>query len=172
MAWKRSGVRFPLAPQTLRSTEISGSVSAVLGHGPTGYRAGTARLRPRGPSGRGWVQGRDAVAKRIVVAMLGCALVLLAGCAGDPDGGLGRAGVVITDAGGIDQAQAVAGAADGRLVVVGASIRSGGATRFVVARYLSDGTLDQSWGGRGLVTLDPGVAHNNGAEAVFLAPDG
>jgi uncharacterized delta-60 repeat protein len=74
--------------------------------------------------------------------------------AGDLDPTFGNRGKVTTAFGtGVAVLQAVVVQADGRIVAVGASSRTNG-NRFGLARYNSDGNLDTSFGGSGLVTTD------------------
>ena len=90
-----------------------------------------------------------------------------------PDGKLdpsfGRGGIVRTDVGGIDDANAVALQPDGRIVVVGSTGPSGGED-YAVVRYVPDGNLDPSFGRGGIVRTDVGGIDH--ARAVALQPDG
>ena len=89
--------------------------------------------------------------------------------AGDLDPAFGVNGVVSTDFGGFDTASATAIQPDGKIVVVGGS--NDREDRFAVARYNTNGSLDETFGGDGTVTTDfgPGFAHS---EAVGVLPDG
>ena len=85
---------------------------------------------------------------------------------GDPDSTFGTQGTVVTDVGGNDRAEAAAVQSDGRVVVAG---RSG--SDFALARYNTNGSLDASFDGDGLVTTDFG----GGQDAAFdlaIQPDG
>lgn len=79
-------------------------------------------------------------------------------------------GKVTTDVSGVGVAQAVAVQADGKVVVVGSA---NGDLDMVVARYNSDGSLDTSFNGTGLVTtsLDAGTRREGNA-TVLIQPDG
>ena len=92
---------------------------------------------------------------------------------GSLDTGFGGDGIVTTDfAGQADQANAVAVQADGKIVVAGLAARTGplGADNdFALARYNTDGTLDPSFGGDGLVTTDLGT-RTDIARAVVIRP--
>jgi len=77
---------------------------------------------------------------------------------GDPDATFGTQGTVVTDFGGDDRAEAVALQSDGKIVVVG---RSDG--DFALARYGTDGSLDATFDGDGLVTTD----FSSGLDAAF-----
>jgi uncharacterized delta-60 repeat protein len=91
------------------------------------------------------------------------------------DPSFGGDGVVRTDVKGAEQAlNALALQPDGRILAAGSSWPhesiTEGVPRFVVIRYLRDGSLDPSWGGDGkVVTFFPGRAYAAGAA---LQPDG
>jgi uncharacterized delta-60 repeat protein len=70
-----------------------------------------------------------------------------------------------------DRAYSVALQADGKIVVVGESIRSG-YRRFALARYNADGSLDTGFGESGLVLTDFGPAVHSSARAVAVQNDG
>jgi len=96
-----------------------------------------------------------AIARRAVVAGLALAM-LVAGAlpasaaAGHLDTSFGGDGKVTTDmSGGFDAANAVAVQADGKIVAAGEIGGAGG--RFGVARYDTDGALDTTFGGDGIV---------------------
>ncbi len=94
---------------------------------------------------------------------------------GSLDTGFGAGGIVETDfAGQVDQANAVAVQANGKIVVAGLAARTGVAgadNDFALARYLDDGTLDTSFGGDGIVTSDLGT-RTDIARALVVQPDG
>ena len=89
----------------------------------------------------------------------------------NPDGSLDATfdgdGVVITDLGGIDEAEAVALEADGRIVAAGLG---GPLFDFALARYNADGSLDASFGAGGLLTTDFG--NFDSANGIVIQPDG
>jgi uncharacterized delta-60 repeat protein len=92
----------------------------------------------------------------------------------DTDGSLdesfGDSGLVTTDiAGGADAAFGAAVLGDGRIVVVG-SARVAGNNDFAVVRYLSNGTVDTSFGTQGRTTTDFFAAGDR-AFAVVVQPD-
>ena len=100
----------------------------------------------------------------------------------NPDGTLdqafGAGGRVMTDFGvhGDDFSNAVALQADGRIIVVGQvgahfSQAPSADTAFGIARYNSDGSLDSSFDGDGLVNTDFGTTHDS-ASAVAVQNDG
>jgi uncharacterized delta-60 repeat protein len=68
-------------------------------------------------------------------------------------------------------AEAVAVQPDGKIVVAGYSVDSHATTMFALARYLADGTLDQTFGDGGKVTSVVGEA-GSAATALALRPDG
>jgi len=94
--------------------------------------------------------------------------------AGDLDPTFGTAGMVMTDINrSTDIAQAVAVQADGKLVVVGQTYKHNdfSGEDFVVTRYNTDGTLDNSFGSGGRVRTDfPGLAAV--PSSVVIQPDG
>lgn len=93
---------------------------------------------------------------------------------GTPDtafGPSGANGVVVTDAGGTDFANAVAVQADDGIVVVGhANVDfNADASDISLVRYISDGTLDTTFGNGGIVTTDLNGKFDN-AFSVALLP--
>jgi uncharacterized delta-60 repeat protein len=93
---------------------------------------------------------------------------------GDLDPTFGTGGMLMTDIHrSTDLANAVAIQADGKLVVVGQTYQNNDYSDedFVVARYNTDGTLDNSFGSRGRVRTDfPGLAAV--PSGVVIQPDG
>ncbi|MGW5457378.1 calcium-binding protein [Streptomyces sp. NPDC003996] len=81
---------------------------------------------------------------------------------GSLDTGFGSNGIQRTDFGGYDSAEALAVQSDGKIVAAGA-----GGGGFALARYNTNGTLDTSFDGDGLV-----VTPGGGAEDVKLQSDG
>src|SRR5262245_14520655 len=94
--------------------------------------------------------------------------------AGDLDPTFGTGGMVTTDINrSTDIANAVAIQTDGKLVVVGETYKNNDFSTedFVVTRYNSDGTLDNTFGVRGRVRTDfPGLAAV--PSSVVIQPDG
>ena len=86
-------------------------------------------------------------------------------------GSLGTAVTAITSE--RDSAQAVALQADGKIVVVGHTVRiNTNFTNFAIARFNSDGTLDPNFGnGFGFLTLDF-FGGTDSAESVLVQPNG
>ena len=84
---------------------------------------------------------------------------------GSPDIDFGGGGEVITDFGAFDYALAVAVQADGKIVAAGGS---GG--NFALARYRSDGSLDDTFGSGGKVISDMGGYDQ--VRAIALQADG
>lgn len=80
-------------------------------------------------------------------------------------------GKVVTTLEGSDQAMAIQ--PDGRIVVVGFSVQVGTGSDFTVVRYDVDGSLDESFGGDGVVVtpIGPGASRDE-AFTVALQPDG
>jgi uncharacterized delta-60 repeat protein len=90
---------------------------------------------------------------------------------GSLDAGFGVGGLVTTDlSGGSDTAYGAALQADGKIIAVGqASV--GGFNDFAAARYNTDGSLDTSFNGTGIVTTDLGKVDDQ-ARAVAMQKDG
>lgn len=98
------------------------------------------------------------------------------GGGGNPGGkraGFGPRGMVSTDFGGDDVANAIAVQGDGRIVAAG-----GNRSEFALARYTRDGHLDRSFGLRGEVVthvgpppVGSGPDERGGAEAIAIQPD-
>jgi uncharacterized delta-60 repeat protein len=93
---------------------------------------------------------------------------------GDLDPTFGTGGMVMTDLNrSTDLANSVAIQSDGKLVVVGQTYKNNDYSDedFVVTRYNTDGTLDNSFGSRGRVRTDfPGLAAV--PSSVVIQPDG
>jgi uncharacterized delta-60 repeat protein len=85
----------------------------------------------------------------------------------------GSAGTVRTDfSGNIDQANAVAIQADGKIVAAGSSFSSSKTVEdFIVARYNVNGTLDKRFGNNGKITTDF-FRNVDSIEALAIQPDG
>ena len=76
---------------------------------------------------------------------------------GSPDLTFGSAGITRTPVGaGEDMANAMVLQPDGRIVIAGSSIAADGRRDFALARYMSTGVLDTSFGTGGLVTTPVG----------------
>jgi uncharacterized delta-60 repeat protein len=91
---------------------------------------------------------------------------------GAPDPTFGAGGKVFTDfAGFTDTIYAIAVQDDGKIVVAGTSIVAGSSFDFAAARYLPDGTLDNSFGGDGKVTTALSTDIDI-ARALAIQPDG
>jgi uncharacterized delta-60 repeat protein len=90
---------------------------------------------------------------------------------GTPDTGFGSGGKVFTDFTSMDEAYAVALAADGQIVVAGSSYTEPRFYDFAVARYNPDGSLDPSFGDGGKLTTDFFRGFDN-ARGMAIQPDG
>jgi uncharacterized delta-60 repeat protein len=86
---------------------------------------------------------------------------------GQLDASFGPGGVVVTNVGREDAAEAIAVQADGRIVVAGWS-----ETVIALARYLPSGQLDATFGTDGKVVTNAGGDDYDGAEAVGVQLDG
>ena len=88
---------------------------------------------------------------------------------GSLDSSFGTNGIVLTDFGGSDVAKSVAIQPDGKILVAGGSDIGNGV--FALARYNSDGSLDNSFDTDGKVTTDIGN-FNDWGNSVVLQQDG
>jgi uncharacterized delta-60 repeat protein len=89
---------------------------------------------------------------------------------GTPDNSFGQGGRVLTDMGGqTNIAKGVVIQGDGKIVAAGSS-GQGGFTRFALARYNPNGTLDNGFGSGGRTYASP--EGGDGAEGVALQADG
>jgi len=109
-------------------------------------------------------------------AVLACVLVVVeAGPAlaapGDLDPSFGTGGTVTTAFTGGGFASAVAIQGDGKIVVVGSAAGSSGKGEFAVARYGTDGSLDPTFDGDGMVTT-PIAGGGDEATSVAIQPNG
>ncbi|HYV93556.1 MAG TPA: T9SS type A sorting domain-containing protein [Chitinophagales bacterium] len=88
---------------------------------------------------------------------------------GSPDNTFGTNGTVVTDLGGFDYALNLKIQTDGKIVVCGTMDHE-----FLVARYNSNGTPDNSFGasGKTVVDMSPGNAYGNIAFDLAIQPDG
>jgi uncharacterized delta-60 repeat protein len=122
---------------------------------PAGAAARDVAVQPDGKIViAGWVGGMFAVARYLPSGEL------------DPDFGVD--GLVTTELGAPgDAATAVALRPDGRIVATGTD----DGERFIVARFLADGTLDPSFGGDGIVGT-PRSVHFWGGEDLAIQPNG
>jgi uncharacterized delta-60 repeat protein len=118
-------------------------------------------------------------AGRTVVAgdMRGDFAVLRLNPNGTPDGTFGSTGLVTTDFGGkrFDRAQRVAIQSDGKIVVAGMAVNSGGVGnpangRFALVRYNPNGSLDTSFGDGGKETV-LGNLTSHGVGAIGIQGD-
>lgn len=89
-------------------------------------------------------------------------------CALDTTFGQG-VGMVVSPLDSFPTGQALALQTDGKIVVAG-SLRRSGVTYALIARYLTDGNLDSSFGGNGYLT--PTIGTSATARAVAIQPDG
>ncbi|MEU9160943.1 calcium-binding protein [Streptomyces sp. NPDC048424] len=121
---------------------------------------------------------RRTLGRAGVAAATGLALVLtLPGAAlaapGDLDPTFDGDGRVVTDFAGYDESRDMVVQADGKIVTVGLNTPpQGGAADFAVARYMTDGSLDTSFSGDGLVLSDLRGDGDDVANGVAVQPDG
>jgi uncharacterized delta-60 repeat protein len=99
-------------------------------------------------------------------------LVMRLNSDGTPDNTFGTGGITRTPVGtGEDMANAMVLQPDGRIVIAGSTIVADGRRDFVVARYMTNGVLDPSFGTGGLVTTPVGPS-DDVANALTLMPWG
>lgn len=115
--------------------------------------------------------------RRWVGAAFGLVLVIApmapAGAvSGDLDPGFGVAGKVVTPFPGGAHAKDLAVTPDQRIVAVGAAAGSSGHGEMAVARFLSDGSLDPTFGSDGMGTYPVGPDGIDEARAVVVQPNG
>jgi uncharacterized delta-60 repeat protein len=112
-----------------------------------------------------------------VFLALACLLVVLPmgrarAASGDLDTSFGGDGRVITNVSkGIDAPEDVAIQANGKIVAVGRASTPRGSVRFALARYRTNGSLDPTFGGDGLVFIDF-AGRSNAAFGVAIQQDG
>ena len=114
----------------------------------------------------GWSRGWAVLAAAAVVAALVGSVAQAADADFDPT--FGGDGKVVIDSGADDFAQGVAVQPDGRIVVAA----TGCDGDFLVARYLTNGDPDPSFGGGGSVCADVHDASADQVEAVLVLGDG
>jgi uncharacterized delta-60 repeat protein len=159
----------------------------LAGDGGAGADMAVVRLRRGGAVDRGFgVRGRAAVDLGGIeianaVALQRDGRIVIAGATsqgddiavarlnrdGTPDRAFGRRGRVTIDAGGADEASAVALRPDGRIVVAGSTSRG---HDMLVARLRRDGALDRAFGRGGLRRV--GFGGDDLAFDLALRPDG
>jgi uncharacterized delta-60 repeat protein len=99
-------------------------------------------------------------------------LVMRLNSDGTPDNTFGTGGITRTPVGtGEDIANAMVRQPDGKIVIAGSTIVADGRRDFVVARYMTNGVLDPSFGTGGLVTTPVGPS-DDVAYALTLMPWG
>jgi len=92
---------------------------------------------------------------------------------GSLDASFGTGGVVVTGFSGQDFAKGLAIQLDGKIVAAGsASTGQPGTRTFALARYSTNGTLDQGFGAGGRVTTKVPAQHDAGAASVAIQSDG
>jgi len=112
------------------------------------------------------INGVSRAGRRLRIDQLECRRVL---DAGDLDSSFGGDGLVLTDFPGASDevANDVAIQSDGKIVVAGRTNAD-----FALVRYNTDGSLDTSFGGDGLVVTDIGINSPDAAFALAIQPDG
>lgn len=95
----------------------------------------------------------------------------------NPDGSLdnsfGKGGKVVTDYGGtIEDYLSIVIQSNGKIIVAGSSIQGARNADFILARYNSDGSLDNTFGSGGKVISDFGPNDSNSGSALAIQADG
>jgi uncharacterized delta-60 repeat protein len=148
------------------------------------FRINRLTCRPREDRLRSlfWVRSQMTIAVRprsAVLFALACLLVLVVlpvgrahAAPGDLDATFGGDGRVITNvAKGIDAPEDVAIQANEKIVVVGRASTPRGSARFALARYRTNGSLDPTFGGDGLVFIEF-AGRSSAAFGVAIQQDG
>ncbi|GAA3046285.1 hypothetical protein GCM10017562_04880 [Streptomyces roseofulvus] len=91
---------------------------------------------------------------------------------GDLDPTFDGDGRVVTDLGGYAGAEGMVIQPDGRIVTIGYSYTTETSGDFTLTRYDTDGSLDPTFGGDGIVTTDFVGANNDEGRGLALQPDG
>jgi uncharacterized delta-60 repeat protein len=117
---------------------------------------------------------RPAAAALLALLLMTTTLTTPAGAAADLDPTFGTNGLVTTDFGATETANAAAVQADGKIIVAGIAADGVGASLvgdICVLRYKADGSLDTAFGGGGRVLLDFGETVDSPA-GVLVQSDG
>jgi uncharacterized delta-60 repeat protein len=122
----------------------------------------------------GWRAGKQtAVGAALLFILLALVPGMSAAAPGDLDPSFGSGGKVVTDFGGdYGGASAIAVQPDGKIVVAGNTGHAYETRSFAIARYNSDGSLDNSFAGDGMQTTDIGGGFGSGGHGLALQPDG
>jgi uncharacterized delta-60 repeat protein len=126
-----------------------------------------------------WKQHAPGSMRTIIAVVLAVLLVSTGAlhraqaASGDLDTGFGSGGTVRTDfSGNIDQANAVAIQADGKIVAAGSSFSDTKTVEdFIVARYNANGSIDKKFGKNGKITTDF-FRNVDTIKAIAIQPDG
>ncbi|MFI8320473.1 calcium-binding protein [Streptomyces sp. NPDC085529] len=112
-----------------------------------------------------------AVGATALALVLGLPAVATA-APGDLDPTFDGDGRVVTDLGGYAGAEGMVIQPDGRIVTIGYSYTTETSGDFTLTRYDTDGSLDPTFGGDGIVTTDFVGANNDEGRGLALQPDG
>jgi uncharacterized delta-60 repeat protein len=107
------------------------------------------------------------------VLLIGFSIFSLAQPAGSLDAGFGTGGKVVSSfSSGIEEAKAVVLQEDGKIVVAGFAQFAATGKDFLVARYLTDGALDNTFGTNGVWTLDLQLGSDDVAHSMVIDASG
>ncbi|WP_031002346.1 DUF11 domain-containing protein [Streptomyces sp. NRRL F-5727] len=112
-----------------------------------------------------------AVGATALALVLGLPAVATA-APGDLDPTFDNDGRVVTDLGGYAGAEGMVIQPDGKIVTLGYSYTTETSGDFTLTRYNTDGALDPTFGGDGIVTTDFVGANNDEGRGLALQPDG
>lgn len=88
---------------------------------------------------------------------------------GTPDPGFGNGGIVLTDFGASESTTSIAFQPDGK-IIVGGIWRDANGSDFLVVRYNSNGSVDDSFGTGGYVRMN--YKNEDNVQSIDIAPDG
>jgi uncharacterized delta-60 repeat protein len=115
---------------------------------------------------------RSPLVVMMVSFVFGAAVGVAAAADGDLDPTFGDAGIAVAMFPGGSYANEVTVQADGRIVAAGAAAGASSQGVFAVARFSSDGSLDPSFSGDGMVTTHVRPGGGDEAHAVLVQPNG
>src|SRR5262249_7496655 len=141
---------FTPTPITVIQTGLPGSLDTTFGNSGIVTTAFNTISQPDAVAVQS--DGKIVVAGGALLTPGGVIAIVRYNTDGSLDNSFGGNGKVITNISGYDVARALAIQADGKIVVTGAT--GGRAWDILVARYKSDGSLDPSFNGDGIATID------------------
>ena len=108
-----------------------------------------------------------------IFLLIGCSIFSIAQPAGSLDISFGNGGKVVSSfSTGIEEAKAAILQEDGKIVVAGFAQFAATGKDFLVARYLTDGTLDNTFGTNGVWTMDLQLGSDDVAHSMVIDATG